>query len=62
MEKKELKLKKETLSNLTNLNISEMEEVKGGIVQQEFVTDTITPALTFTWTSWITYTYSVSVM
>jgi hypothetical protein len=30
MEKKELKLKKESLSNLTNLNVREMEELKGG--------------------------------
>jgi hypothetical protein len=31
MEKKQLKLKKETLTNLTNLNQREMEELKGGV-------------------------------
>ncbi|MBP1618953.1 MAG: hypothetical protein H6Q14_2780 [Bacteroidetes bacterium] len=35
MEKKELKFKKEKLTNLTNLNTREMEELKGGRVLKE---------------------------
>jgi hypothetical protein len=59
MEKKELKLRKETLSNLTNLNQREMEELKGGVAAQQGlapeasltvgVSVTATVTWTFTW-------------
>jgi hypothetical protein len=55
MEKKELKLKKETLSNLTNLNIREMEELKGGVaVRKALDSDaSLTVSITFSWSvSW----------
>jgi hypothetical protein len=63
MEKKELKLKKETLTNLTNLNQREIEEIKGGVValqEAEATLSTITivsvsvsVSVTLTWSkSW----------
>lgn len=57
---KVLKLKKETLSNLTNLNQREMEELKGGVAQMEAanvgdasLTVSVGVSLTVSWTfSW----------
>jgi len=55
MEKKELKLKKETLSNLTNLNIKEMEELKGG--QQRAAEEaSLTVSISLTWS--VTWSWS----
>ncbi|MBP1618952.1 MAG: hypothetical protein H6Q14_2779 [Bacteroidetes bacterium] len=52
MKKKELKLKKEKLSNLTNLNTREMEELKGGALLQNKneASLTVTVSLTWSWT------------
>jgi len=58
MEKKQLKLQKETLSNLTNLNVREMEELKGGVAQQAMAKDasltvSVSVSATVSWTfSW----------
>jgi hypothetical protein len=57
MEKKELKLKKEMLSNITNLNIREMEELKGGMTMEQEMrapgTASLTVSISFSWSvSW----------
>lgn len=65
MEKKELKLKKEVLSNLTNLNIREIEELKGGVAalqQMDAPEATVSIILTVSVTnSSASYTVSASV-
>jgi hypothetical protein len=60
MEKKQLKLRKETLTNLTNLNQKEMEELKGGVAaKQEMVAD-VTISFSDSITVGVTFTYSWS--
>jgi hypothetical protein len=61
MEKKELKLRKETLSNLTNLNIREMEELKGGVSTQrelDAMQASLTVGISVSWT--VSWTFSWS--
>jgi hypothetical protein len=53
MEKKQLKLRKETLTNLTNLNQREMEELKGGAAaKQELAAEdaSLTVGVSVSWT------------
>jgi hypothetical protein len=60
MGKREIKLRKETLSNLTNLNIREMEELKGGKEARQEVATSPIFTITVTNTS-ASYTVTASV-
>ena len=62
MEKKELKLKKETLANLTNLNIREMEELKGGVAQEKMqaADESLTVSVSGSWTWSVSVSWSWS--